>query len=76
MPFIVIISMLIAGLIVYFFLNPAEKIEKNELNELDTLDSGYGETIEKFLAESKVNSTVVERFFYLKHKHKLTKIKK
>jgi hypothetical protein len=60
---------------VYFFLNPSEKIERNETRELETLDHGYGENIERFLSESNINSAVVERYFYLKHKYNLTKTK-
>lgn len=76
MPFAIIGAILLGGLIVYFYLNPAEKIKANETRELETLDSAYGEKIESFLSESKINLTVVERYFYLKHKYNLTKNKK
>ena len=75
MPFIIIGCLIVGGLVVYYFLNPAEKIQKNETRELETLDQGYGENIERFLSESKINSAVVERYFYLKHKYNLTKTK-
>jgi hypothetical protein len=75
MPFIIIGSIILGMLLTYVFLNPAEKIKTNETRELETLDSGYGENIERFLSESNINSTVVERYFYLKHKYNLTKQK-
>lgn len=75
MPYLIILSLIFGGLIVYFFLNPSEKIQKNETRELETLDSAYGNNIERFLSESNINSTVVERYFYLKHKYNLTKTK-
>lgn len=75
MSFIIILSGIFGGILVYFFLNPAEKIKSNETRELETLDQGYGENIERFLSESNINSTVVERYFYLKHKYNLTKVK-
>ena len=75
MPYAIIGSMIFAGILVYFFLNPSEKIKINEIRELETLDQGYGENIERFLSESKINSAVLERYFYLKHKYNLTKTK-
>ncbi len=75
MPFIIIGSIILGMLLTYVFLNPAEKIKTNETRELETLDSGYSESIERFLSESNINSTVVERYFYLKHKYNLTKQK-
>ncbi len=75
MPYIIIGSIIIGIIITYVFLNPAEKIKTNELRELETLDSGYSESIERFLSESNINSAVVERYFYLKHKYNLTKNK-
>lgn len=73
MPFIIIISVLLGMALTYAFLNPSERIQATETRELETLDSGYGTNIERFLSESNINSTVVERYFYLKHKYKLTK---
>jgi hypothetical protein len=75
MPFIIIGSIILGMLLTYISLNPAEKIKTNETRELETLDSGYGDRIERFLSESNINSTVVERYFYLKHKYNLTKQK-
>lgn len=75
MPYFIILSLIFGGLVVYFFLNPTEKIQKNETRELETLDQGYGDNIERFLSESNINSRVIERYFYLKHKYNLTKTK-
>ena len=75
MSYVIILSLIFGGIIVYIFLNPAEKIQKNETRELETLDQGYGENIERFLSESKIHSGVIERYFYLKHKYNLTKTK-
>lgn len=72
----IIASLIFGGVIVYFFLNPSERIKTNETRELETLDSGYGHNIERFLSESNINPTVVERYFYLKHKYNLTKTNK
>ncbi len=76
MPFAIILALILGGLLVYFYLNPAEKIKANETKELETLDSGYGDEIEKFILQSNIKSAVVERYFYLKHKYNLTKNKK
>lgn len=75
MPYLIILSLIFGGIIVYLYLNPTEKIQKNETRELETLDQGYGENIEKFLTYSKINASVIERYFYLKHKYNLTKSK-
>jgi hypothetical protein len=74
--FAIIGAIILGGFIVFFYLNPAEKIKENETRELETLDSAYGDKIESFLSTSNINSTVVERYFYLKHKYNLTKKQK
>jgi hypothetical protein len=76
MPFVIIGAIIFGGLIVYLYLNPSEKIKANETRELETLESAYGDNIENFLSTSNINSTVVERYFYLKHKYNLTKKQK
>lgn len=76
MPFAIILAVITGGLLVYFYLNPAEKIKANETKELETLDLGYGEKIENFISASNIQSAVVERYFYLKHKYNLTKKQK
>lgn len=69
----IILSVIFGGAVVYFFLNPDEKIKQNEQRELDTLDAGYGQEIENALSNANVDPTVVERYYYLKHKYNLTK---
>ena len=76
MPFAIIGAILLGGFLVYYFLNPAEKIKENEIRELETLDLGHSEDIEKFLSTSNINLQVLERYFYLKHKYNLTKKQK
>jgi len=61
---------------VFFYLNPDEKIKLNETRELETLDSVYYEKIETLFSKGNIDSTMVERYFYLKHKYNLTKRKK
>jgi hypothetical protein len=73
MAFIIILCLIVGGAVVYFFLNPAEKIKENEQRELDTLDAGYGTEIENAFSAGNIHSAVVERYYYLKHKYNLTK---
>jgi hypothetical protein len=76
MPFAIILSLVLGGLLVYFYLNPSDKIKANETRELENLDSGFGQSIENFISQSNVNPQVLERYFYLKHKYNLTKKQK
>jgi hypothetical protein len=77
MPYLIILSLIFGGLVVYFFLNPSEKIKENEITELESLDVGYGSDIERVLSENNFHNKIkmVERYFYLKHKYNLTKTK-
>lgn len=76
MPFAIILALVAGGLVVYFYLNPSEKIKENEVRELETLDSGFGQNIENLISTNNIDSKVIERYFYLKHKYNLTKKQK
>jgi hypothetical protein len=75
MPFIILASLILGGLVVYVYLNPAKKIEATEKNELEALDAANGKEIDKIVTQSNLSSIVIERYFYLKHKYHLTKKK-
>lgn len=70
MPYIVVLSILLGGVIVYFFMNPNREIKKNEEKELENLELNYGEKIAEVIGFASENlESVIERTMYLRHKY-------